>query len=194
MTTSTTPALNTTAAAVVFSDETLTAAAALADDAYSPLWIGPSGEQSTGEAVARHLDATIVLLDQDGWTRTTTYTTPTSTDLPADDTGMTVKDMVRALLRLIRDEIDAPVSRHSLSTALNRVGGGDQGDPDTAWIAGSVLDVVVRAHTGSDSARAFPWSERLVRTHEDIVALLTAGAAFARAYGPFSDSVGATAA
>ncbi|GAA1316230.1 hypothetical protein OG887_44220 (plasmid) [Streptomyces sp. NBC_00053] len=193
MTTNTTPALNTTTApALVFSDETLTAAAALADHAYSPLWIGPSGEQSTGEAVARHLDATIVLLDQDGWTRTTTYTTP-STGLPADDTGMTVKDMVRALLRLIRDEIDTPVSRHSLSTALNRVGGGDQGDPDTAWIAGNVLDVIVRAHTGSASARAFPWSERLVRTHEDIVALLTAGAAFARAHGPSTDSVGATA-
>ncbi|MEV6750090.1 hypothetical protein ACFVZJ_25740 [Streptomyces sp. NPDC058322] len=193
MTTNTAPALHTAAAAVVFSDETLTAAAALADDAYSPLWIGPSGEQSTGEAVARHLDATAVLLDQDGWTRITTYTTP-STGLPADDTGMTVKDMVRALLRLIRDEIDTPVSQLSLTTALTRVGGGDQGDPDTAWIAGSVLDVIVRAHTGSDSARAFPWSERLVRTHEDIVALLTAGAAFARAHGPFADSVGATAA
>ncbi|MDX2748544.1 hypothetical protein PV389_34325, partial [Streptomyces sp. NRRL_B-2557] len=68
--------------------------------------------------------------------------------------------------------------------ALNRVGQGDHGDTDTAWIAGTVLDVVIRAHTGSNAARATPWSERLTRTHTDITALLTAGADFARTYGP----------
>ncbi|MCX4970807.1 hypothetical protein OHA98_39900 [Streptomyces sp. NBC_00654] len=182
MTQKTTPAPALSAA--VFSDETLAAAKALADDSYRPIWTGPSGEESSGEAVARHLDATIALLDRDGWARTTTYNTITAEDLPADDAKMTVKDMLRALLRLIRDEMDAPVAQLSLGTALNRVSQGDQGDPDTAWIAGSVLDVVIKAHTGSDSARAVPWSERLVRTHQDIVALLTAGAAFARAYGP----------
>lgn len=52
--TTTTPA----STAAVFSDVTMSKAAELAADSYQPLWIGPSGEKSSGEAVARHLPAT----------------------------------------------------------------------------------------------------------------------------------------
>ncbi|MEV8057169.1 hypothetical protein AB0P37_11720 [Streptomyces antimycoticus] len=174
-----------TAAAVVFSDETLHKAADIATDYYRPVWTGPSGEESSGEAVARHLEATITLLDKDGWIRIYDSGTDWSTgpDL-ADDDSMTVKAMLKSLLRLVRDEIGTD-SRRTLSTALRHVGeGGGHGDPDTTNIADVVLDLVIRAHTGSDSARATAWSERLTRTHADITALLTAGARFARAYGP----------
>ncbi|MGW7620771.1 DUF6197 family protein [Streptomyces antimycoticus] len=174
-----------TAAAVVFTDETLRKAADLAADYYRPVWTGLSGEESSGEAVARHLEATITLLDKDGWVRIYDSGTDWSTgpDI-SDDDSMTVKAMVKSLLRLVRDEIGTDPHR-TLSTALRHVGeGGGHGDPDTANIAEVVLDLVVRAHTGSDSACAKAWSERLNRTHTDITALLTAGARFARTYGP----------
>ncbi|GAA2733368.1 hypothetical protein [Streptomyces nogalater] len=58
-------------------------------------------------------------------------------------------------------------------------------------MAGHVLDRLIQAHTGSATARATPWSERQHRTHADITALLSAGARFARTYGP---SQGAAAA
>ncbi|MCX4971020.1 hypothetical protein OHA98_41130 [Streptomyces sp. NBC_00654] len=184
-----------TLSAAVFSDETLTAAKVLADDSYRPFWTGQSGEQNTGEAVARHLDATAALLEKSGWSRTMIYTTARTTDLPADDSGMTVKDMVRAVLRLIRDEIEySPAGRLSLGIALTRVSEGDQGDTDTMSLAGSVLDVVIQAHTGSATARAMPWSERQVRTYQDIVALLRAGARFARTHGPAADDLAEPAA
>lgn len=174
-----------TAAVVVFTDATQRKAADLAADAYRPVWTGPSGEQSSGEAVARHLEATIALLDKDGWIPNYDYGKDWSTgaDLPADDDSMTVKAMLKALLRLVRDEIGTDTHR-TLPTALRLVGeGSGHGDPDTGYIATEVLDLVIRAHTGSDSARATPWSARLTRTHADITALLTAGARFARTYG-----------
>ncbi|WP_434600211.1 DUF6197 family protein [Streptomyces sp. A5-4] len=171
-------------AAVTFTDETLHKAAGLAADSYRPLWTGPSGEESSGEAVARHLDATRALLDQRGWTHLYRYDTPATAHIPADDTGMTVKDMLRALLRLVRDETAAHTPPLALNTALREVGTTDDGDTDTDYIAMSVLDVVVQARTGSDTARCTPWSERQGRTYEDITTLLTAGARFARTYGP----------
>ncbi|MFZ3491688.1 DUF6197 family protein [Streptomyces sp. 5.8] len=174
-----------TTAAAVFTDPTLSRADELAADSYRPLWTGPSGEESSGEAVARHLEATIGLLDKDGWKRTYDHGKDWSNgaDL-ADDDSMTVKAMVRALLRVVRDEIGQDPQR-TLSTALRHIGeaGGD-GDTDTASIGSDVLDLVIRAHTGSDTARATPWSERQHRTHADVTALLAAGARFARTYGP----------
>ncbi|MFE9360345.1 hypothetical protein ACFYPB_40610 [Streptomyces olivaceoviridis] len=179
-----------TPAAAVFSDVTLSKAAELAADSYLPLWIGPSGEESSGEAVARHLEATIALLEQDGWIRVYDYNRDWSTggvDI-ADDDSMTVKDMLRALLRFVRDESESGTGsgpQRTLSTALRHVGeDGAHGDTDTACVAGYVLDRLIQAHTGSDSARATPWSERQHRTHADITALLAAGARFARTYGP----------
>ncbi|MEU6102788.1 DUF6197 family protein [Streptomyces flaveolus] len=172
-------------AAALFSGETLRKAAELAADSYLPLWTGPSGEESSGEAVARHLEATIALLDKDGWIRAYDHGKDWSTGAHlADDDSMSVRDMLRALLRFVREESGTDPHR-TLSTALRHVGeSGEGGDTDTASVAGYVLDRVIQAHTGSDSARATPWSERQHRTHADITALLTAGARFARTYGP----------
>ncbi|GGP80361.1 DUF6197 family protein [Streptomyces melanogenes] len=186
------PETTTTPAAAVFSDVTLSTAAELAADSSQPLWIGPSGEESSGEAVARHLEATIALLDKDGWIRAYDYSKDwsASADL-ADDDSMTVKAMLRALIRFVRDESGTDPQR-PLGTALRHVGeAGVHGDTDTAYVAGFVLDRVIQAHTGSDSARATPWSERQHRTHADITALLTVGAQFARTYGPGQETAAA---
>ncbi|MFJ6785585.1 hypothetical protein [Streptomyces yangpuensis] len=171
--------------AAVFTDPTLSKAAELAADSYRPLWTGPSGEESSGDAVARHLEATSALLDKDGWIRTYDHGKDWSNgaDL-ADDDSLTVKAMLKSLLRVVRDEIGTDPQR-TLSTALRHIGeAGGHGDTDTASIASEVLDLVIRAHTGSDTARATPWSERQHRTHADITVLVAAGARFARTYGP----------
>lgn len=181
----TTNAPATVPTAAMFSDETLRKAAQLAAGSYLPLWIGPSGEESSGESVARHLEATIALLDKDGWVRVYDSGKDWSAgaDLAADD-SMTIKDMLKTLLRFVRDESGAEPHR-TLSTALRHVGeAGDHGDTDTVSVASHVLDRVIQAHTGSETARATPWSERQHRTHADITALLMAGARFARTYGP----------
>jgi len=182
---------STSTSTVVFTDATLAKAAELAADSYLPVWTGPSGEESTGESVARHLEATSVLLEKDGWIRVYDYSQDWSTggvDVPADDDSMTVKEMLRVLLRFIRDESESGSGarpQRTLSAALRHVGeDGSHGDTDTAVVAGWVLNRVIQAHTGSEAARAAAWSERQHRTHADIVALLAAGAAFARTYGP----------
>ncbi|MFJ6493500.1 hypothetical protein [Streptomyces californicus] len=187
----------TTASGVVFTEATLTAAQELLTESYGSVWTGPSGEESSGEAVARHLEAAVALLDKDGWSRIHTYTRTqssggTDADL-ADDESMTVKQMLRALLRFFRTEIESDIDldpRRTLSTALRHVGeDGGHGDTDTAVVAGYVLDRLIQAHTGSPSARATAWSERQHRTHADITALLCAGARFARTHGPTAVSV-----
>ncbi|WP_031057258.1 DUF6197 family protein [Streptomyces sp. NRRL F-5702] len=181
---------NTTPAPVVFTEATLTAAQELLAESYGSVWIGPSGEESSGEAVARHLEAAVALLDKDGWIRIHTYNrTQSSADADlADDESMTVKQMLRALIRFVRNEIESDIDldpRRPLPTALRHVGeDGAHGDTDTAVVAGYVLDRLIQAHTGSASARATAWSERQHRTHADITALLCAGARFARTYGP----------
>ncbi|MEW2134626.1 hypothetical protein [Streptomyces sp. NPDC005435] len=172
---------NTLTPPVTFTDDTLLKAAGLADDAFLPVWTGPSGEQSTGEAVARHLEAAVTLLRTNGWARI--YPQDQSGSHLPDNPSMTEREMLQALLALIRDEIGS-VPELTLYSALRRIAESDQGDPDTAHIGGEVLNLVVRAHTGTDHARATSWSERLTRTHADITALLTAGARFARTYGP----------
>lgn len=175
--------------AAVFSEVTLSRAAEFAADSYQPLWIGPSGEKSSGEDVARHLEATIALLEKDGWIRAYDYSKSwsASADL-ADDDSMTVKAMLRALIRFVRDESGTGRQR-TLPTALRHVGEyGAPGDTDTAYVAGLVLDRLIQAHTGCDSARATPWSERQHRTHADVTALLSAGARFARTCGPSQDA------
>lgn len=181
------PATTAPAAAAVFTDETLRKAAELSADAYRPVWTGPSGEESSGEAVARRMEATIALLDKDGWIRIYDSGAEWSAGKNlADDESTTVKAMLRQLIRLVRDELGSD-SRRTLFTALRHVGEREHGDADTRSISESVLDLVIQAHTGSDSARATPWSERQHRTHADITALLNAGARFARAYGPAAE-------
>ncbi|WP_331758221.1 hypothetical protein [Streptomyces anulatus] len=178
--------LTAAASSVVITTPMLEKAAQLARDAYRPLWTGNSGEQSTGEAVARHLDATITLLDTDGWTRTWSWPTPPDSTLPATDDETSVRDMVRTLLDYVREEDSATVrtSQRTVTTALGYIGGTEHGDPDTRDIAQDVLNVLVQALTDNTDARFTAWSERLTRTHADITALLAAGARFARTYGP----------
>ncbi|MEU3706909.1 hypothetical protein AB0E82_31980 [Streptomyces anulatus] len=181
------PKTTKTPAVTVFTEATLRAAQELLTKSYASVWTGPSGEESSGEAVARHLEATVTLLDKDGWSRVHTYyrdQDQPSEPNPADDESMTMKQMVRALLRFIHDDIDLD-PRRTLSTALRHVGEyGVHGDPDTAHVAGTVLDRLIQTHTGSAAARATAWAERQHRTHTDITALLRAGAQFARTYGP----------
>ncbi|MER8233194.1 hypothetical protein [Streptomyces sp. NPDC094049] len=172
----------TTNAAVVFTSGTVDRAAELAKDSYRPVWTGMSGEVSTGESVAAHLDATVRLLDTDGWTATYPDT-PCDIGQVTDDTPL--EELVRALLRLVQDETSPARKARTLYGALQHVGTlRVDGDPDTAQVASTVLDLVVRAHTGSDSAAATRWSERRHRSHDDVIALLCAGARFALTYGP----------
>ncbi|KAB2588400.1 DUF6197 family protein [Streptomyces arboris] len=173
----------------LFTDATLRKTQEITADSYGSVWIGPSGEESSGEAVARHLEGTAALLDKDGWSRVTTYFRDRDEDQasdanPADDESLAVKQMIRAVLRFLHDGIDLD-PRRTLDSALHQVGeDGAHGDPDTARVTSGVLDRLIQAHTGSASARATAWSERQHRTHADITALLRAGARFARTYGP----------
>ncbi|MFI8916525.1 hypothetical protein ACIGW4_33625 [Streptomyces sp. NPDC053513] len=171
----------TTLPATVFTDEVLARAAELARDSYRPVWTGASGEESTGESVARHLEAAAALLEADGWSRTSTYTSPASTKLPAIE-SMSTQAMVREVLLAVREET-APGPR-TLSVALDQAARGGNGDTDTRDVAYQVLNGVVRALTGHDQALATAWTERLHRTREDVLDLLAAGACFARTYGP----------
>ncbi|MFF3975071.1 hypothetical protein ACFYZ6_35190 [Streptomyces rubiginosohelvolus] len=184
----------TTSPATPFTDATLRKAQELLAQSYGSVWTGPSGEESSGEAVARHLEATIALLDKDGWSRVTTYFLDQGQDQgrtidvnPADE-SLTVKQMIRAVLRFLHDDIGLDLDpRRTLDAALRHVAEDDahgDTDTDTATVAGYVLDRLIQAHTGSPSARATAWSERQHRTHADITTLLTAGARFARTYGP----------
>ncbi|MFJ8763057.1 hypothetical protein [Streptomyces cyaneofuscatus] len=188
----TTQTLTAPASCVVVTAQMLETAAQLARDSYRPLWTGNSGEQSTGEAVARHLDATITLLDKDGWTRTWSWPTPTDNTLPATDDETSVREMVRTLLDYIREEDSATArgpQRPALS-ALTHIGGTEHGDPDTRDIAQDVLDLLTQALTDNDGARFTAWSERHTRTHADITALLAAASRFARTYGPGAPAAG----
>ncbi|MFJ2060302.1 hypothetical protein ACIOMM_30795 [Streptomyces sp. NPDC087908] len=174
----------TTITAAVFTDEVLARAAELARDSYRPVWTGASGEESTGEAVARHLEAASALLEADGWTRTYPSATPVRTVLPAIET-MSTEAMVREVLIAVRDEITATAgASRTLSAALEHVAHGEDGDGDTRYVASEILTLLIRALTGHDQAAATPWAERLHRTHQDVTALLTAGACYARTYGP----------
>ncbi|MFD5914878.1 DUF6197 family protein [Streptomyces tuirus] len=177
------------APSVVFTDETLRKAATLARERHWPVWTGPSGEECSGEAVARHLEATTELLDKGGWLRTYDYSSDWTKGTDAgDEDSMTVKDMLKSLLRMARDSVGND-PRRTLRTALRHVGeGSPHGDTDTDLVACEVLDLLIKAHTGASGARAVPWSERLHRTLADINALLAAGARFARTYGPASPS------
>ncbi|MFJ2153291.1 hypothetical protein ACIOHB_31590 [Streptomyces microflavus] len=176
---------------IEFTETTLGKTQELLAQSFGSVWTGPSGEESSGEAVARHLEATVALLDKDGWSPVTVYVQDRHEDQssdanPADDESLTVKQMVRAVLRYLHDGPDIDLDpRRTLDDALRHVGeDGAHGDPDTARVAGYVLDRLIQAHTGSANSRATAWAERQHRTHADITALLMAGARLARSHGP----------
>ncbi|WP_328380684.1 hypothetical protein OHB13_38270 (plasmid) [Streptomyces sp. NBC_00440] len=165
----------------IFTDETLRLAAEAMGEYSRSIWVGPSGEQVTGEQVACHLEATRALLDRDGWVRTYT-SVATSADRTGDETAVT--DRLSEVLHLVRNAFGPGDLRWPLYSALLEISASADGDGDTKCVAGLVLDLVIQTHTGSDTAKAIAWSERMHRTAEDITALLMAGARFARAYGP----------
>ncbi|MFF3775754.1 hypothetical protein [Streptomyces sp. NPDC002232] len=175
--------MTTTSTAAVFTNEILARAADLARDSYRPVWTGGSGEETTGESIARHLDAANILLATTGWARTYPSPTPVSTALPAIQT-MSIKDMLSEMLIVVRDEITTAGAPRTLPMALEHVAHGEDGDSDTRYVASEVLTLLIRALTRHDQAAATPWTERQHRTHQDVSALLTAGARFARTYGP----------
>lgn len=167
---------------VVITDVMMATAASAATAVYRPLWNGNSGERSTGEAVARHLEAAAELVDAVGWTRTFSLTASYQPLGPvADDAS--AETMLRLLLDHIRDE-EIPGQPVTAVEALGRIGGSPDGDPDTRDISQEVLNLLVQALTGSTVGRFAPWAERLHRTQAEIVALFRGGARFARTYGP----------
>lgn len=176
--------MTSTITATVFTDEVLARAAELMKDSYRPVWTGASGEESTGASVARHLEAAAALLETDGWTRTYHHGPAPSTEPPAIE-SMSTEEMVREVLREVREETAATAPR-TLSVALDHAANGQDGDGDTRYVAFEVLNLLIRALTGHDQAFATSWAERLHRTHQDVTTLLAVGARFARTYGPGS--------
>jgi hypothetical protein len=143
-------------------------------------WTGRSGEQVTGEQAARHIDATLALLERDGWVRNYRTDDP---DIEIPDETASVKTMIRQLFRVLRDVVGAD-RRCTLSVAVYNVASGDNGDDDTWVVAERVLDVIMRARTGSTTACSSTWASKLGRTWEEVSELLVEAAKFARTYGP----------
>lgn len=152
-------------------------------------WTGCSGERMTGEEVARHLESALAILDRGGWDRTFQYTDEIDAakglDKVLDDDSLSVKGIVKGLLRLVRDLLHEGPDR-TLSGAMWRAREANLGDRDTGWVAGRCMDAVLSARSGSKRANYRPWSERVGRTQAEVMDLLTTAAAFARRYGPQS--------
>lgn len=144
-------------------------------------WRGPSGEHVTGESVATHLEATIALLERDGWARTYAMT-ETGTEEGAPGDTSTVRDMLRWLIRIVRAEYET--TPRTLDLVLSTVSGSASGDQDTAAAAGTVLQAVLRARTGARYVAISAWAGRLDRTWPQVRDLLVEAAEAARAYGP----------
>ncbi len=152
----------------------------------------PLREQSSGESVARHLDATDVLLDTVGWTRTWTKPSPDSSPVrPGGERGGHAPHAARLPPRGGRGApSDGPLTAVD---ALAHTEGTEHGDTDTRSIALEVLTLLVRALTGQADAHFAPWEARLHRTHADITVILAAAARFARTYGPGAPHSGPSA-
>ncbi|WP_069874506.1 DUF6197 family protein [Streptomyces malaysiensis] len=143
-------------------------------------WTGLSGEQVSGEQAARHIDATLALLERDGWVRT--YGNDNQdVEMPAEDAS--VKEMLRGLFRVIRDFMGTD-KRRTLLTAIDDVAYSDDGDSDTETVAKQVLNVILRARSGASTAYYGAWASKLGRTWEEVSDLLVEAATFARTYGP----------
>ncbi|MFD9684086.1 hypothetical protein ACFWAD_29760 [Rhodococcus sp. NPDC059969] len=144
-------------------------------------WIGWSGELVDGAAVARHLEAAAVLLERDGWVRQHVEDGPSP--VPADEESLSVKEMVRQLLRVVREAIGVEKQR-TLVEALADVKYSAVSDDDTWVVTTRVLDAVVRERTGSRTAYHSSWAGKLGRTYAEVAELLAVGAEFARVHGP----------
>lgn len=144
-------------------------------------WTGSSGETTTGAQLAHYLDTINEILDRDGWIRVYTDST---VDLPGDTSAMSLTAMVRKLYQAIHEEIAPNGKRRVLYSAMTEAIRQDAGDKDMERVAERVLDVIVRARTGSDQAMHGYWVEKLGRTADEVRDLLSTASEFARLYGP----------
>ncbi|WP_333745123.1 hypothetical protein [Streptomyces ardesiacus] len=138
-------------------------------------WIGYSGETITGPEVADFLDATRVVLEKTGWTRSYTDNDP---EIPEPDESLSIKAMLLTLWRYAREALgqEGPLT---LTYGMYRVD-----NNDAKQVADRVLDALVAAHTGTPTAQATAWAERKNRTWGEVRDLLTAGVDLARTHGP----------
>lgn len=174
-------------------DDTIARAYTLATSkaiCYDPaaFWTGPSGEQTTGEQVAHHLEATLALLQRDGWTRRYQDDEP-DIDLSGDIDTMNPVAILRKLFALALWGLGFSTDkRYTLSDAMSAVVRKDEGDRDTSIVASRVLSTIIRASRGETENQNWPiqdaWASKLGRTPGEVMALLAAGVSFARRYGP----------
>lgn len=144
-------------------------------------WTGRSGETVTGPDAARHLQATLRLLDERGWTRSHTAVDERTAIADADD-SWSVKRLLLAVVQMIRDEEKpGPLTVYE---ALHAVSRGADGDADSWTGALRCAEAVLRARTGSLFAELSAWTEKRGRTFDEVRGLLTEAADFATEYGP----------
>lgn len=158
-------------------------AAKLLADSWQPerTWFAPSGLAVTGEEAAVHLEKTLALLESKGWRRDWGVDEgpedPGEVDESASVPAM-LRHLVRMLTSVIRYEYFSGPEGLLLWQALERV------DSDVERVAGSCMDLVLRARTGAPSASYYSWSKREGRTFGEVCDLLVTAAEFARRYGP----------
>ncbi|MET9016874.1 hypothetical protein ABZX74_39360 [Streptomyces olivaceoviridis] len=78
----------------------------------------------------------------------------------------------------------APFSGRHLRDALHHTARQGKGDADTQWVARTVMETLLRAHTGAPYVDYEVWSEHRDRTLTDVLNLLRAAATVARETGP----------
>lgn len=149
-------------------------------------WHGPSGETVPGTDTARHLEATLTLLNKRGWHRTTTSDTEDNPNplANADDTWP-VKRLLLGLARVVATELSSwghgPLT---LSLALSEISYTADGDDDTEATARNCIQAVLRLRTGARHPSLIAWSGKRGRTFDEVRDLLVEAAEFARTHGP----------
>ncbi|POX58879.1 hypothetical protein C3492_35710 [Streptomyces sp. Ru62] len=104
-------------------------------------------------------------------------------------TGEQVAQHLEAAARLMEREnwdpqVHAPFSGRHLRDALHSTAQDGMGDADTQWVARTVMETLLRAHTGAPYVDYEIWSEHRDRTLTDVLNLLRAAAIVARETGP----------
>lgn len=145
------------------------------------VWFAPSGLPVTGEETARHLEATLALLEKKGWRRDWGVEDGPQDPGPVNEDAST-RDLFRYLIKLgiraLRYEYFDQPAGLTLSQAANQAG------PDTGMVSGRCMSLILRASTGASTAVADRWVAREDRTFDEVRELLRTAAAFARQYGP----------
>lgn len=145
------------------------------------VWFDGSGVPVTGEETARHLEATLALLEEQGWRRD--WGIDDGPEDPGEiDESASVPAMLRHLIRMltsvIRYEYFSGPEGLLLSQAADRVGS------DVSRVSEACMELVLRARTGAPSASYRSWAGRADRTFDEVRDLLVEAAGFARRFGP----------